>query len=78
MKKEKEEINVRIREYRKSKNLTTTELGKIIGVAPSAITNWESGTRRPNIDMLIRLTEVFDCTADELLGIERRKKEGTE
>ena len=66
---------MRIKEFRKANNLTTIELGKMVGVAPSAVTNWETGARRPNIDMLIRLTEIFDCTADELLGIDRKKPE---
>lgn len=63
----------RIAEKRKEMNMTQKELAMRMGVANSTLNQWETGMRRPNIDMLIRLTEVFGCTADELLGIERKK-----
>lgn len=64
---------MRLKEIRAEKKITTIELGKRLGVVPSTITNWEKGLRKPDVDMLVRLTEVFNCTADELLGIERKK-----
>lgn len=73
---------MKLKEIRERNGMTTRELGKQLGVGGTAITNWETGLRRPNIDMLIRLTEIFGCTADELLGISRagqeRKEESTE
>lgn len=38
------------------------------GVTPVAVTQWESGVRKPNIVMLKRLAMIFDCTADDLLA----------
>ena len=64
---------MRLKEIRTEKRITTIELGKLLGVVPSTITNWEKGFRKPDVDMLVKLTEVFGCTADELLGIERKK-----
>ena len=64
---------MRIQEYRKKNGMTADMLAKKLGVTQAAVTNWEKGARRPNIDMLVKLTEVFGCTADELLGIERKK-----
>ena len=64
---------MRIQEYRKQKGMTAEMLAKKLGVTQAAVTNWEKGARRPNIDMLVKLTEVFGCTADELLGIDRKK-----
>lgn len=66
---------MKLKEIRERNGMTTRELGRQLGVGGTAITNWESGLRRPNIDMLIRLTEIFGCTADELLGIDRKKAE---
>lgn len=64
---------MRIQKYRKQKGMTAEMLAKKLGVTQAAVTNWEKGARRPNIDMLVKLTEVLGCTADELLGIDRRK-----
>lgn len=67
---------MRLRERRESLKISQIELAEKVGVTQNTISQWETGSRRPNIDMLVKLTEVFGCTADELLGIERKKTEG--
>lgn len=64
---------MRLRERRESLKISQIELAEKVGVTQNTISQWETGSRRPNIDMLVKLTEVFGCTADELLGIDRRK-----
>ena len=56
-----------IYEYRLKNNLTQAELAKILGVTPNCITQWESGTRKPNIVKLKKLANILKCTADDLL-----------
>ena len=63
---------------RKQMNLTQKELAQLLGVANSTLNQWETGTRRPSIDMLVRLAEVLGCTPNDLLGIERESGEGGE
>ena len=63
---------MRLREFREKANLTTEKLGALVGVSSSAITNWESGFRKPDIVKLVKLAEIFGCTTDELLGFERQ------
>lgn len=64
---------MRLQEYRKTAGMDQRDLADELGIAVQTVSSWETGARRPNIDMLIRLTEIFGCTADELLGIDRRK-----
>lgn len=64
---------MRLQEYRKTAGMDQRDLANELGIAVQTVSSWETGARRPNIDMLIRLTEIFGCTADELLGIDRRK-----
>lgn len=68
---------MRLQEYRKTAGMDQRDLADELGIAVQTVSSWETGARRPNIDMLIRLTEIFGCTADELLGIDRtgQKKE---
>lgn len=53
--------------YRTRKAMTQAELARLMGVTPNCITQWESGVRRPNVIMLKKLSELLECTADELL-----------
>ena len=67
---------MRLQEYRKTAGMDQRDLADELGIAVQTVSSWETGARRPNIDMLIRLTEIFGCTADELLGIDRSQRDG--
>lgn len=73
---------IRLTEYRKKNGMSQQDIADRLDISGNTVSQWETGARRPNIDMLIRLTEIFGCTADELLGISRagqeRKEESTE
>lgn len=56
-----------LRKYRELRKMTQSELGKKIGVTESAINQYESGVRKPNIILLKKLAVVLGCTTDELL-----------
>lgn len=56
-----------IRKYRKAKNMTQAELARILGVASSTVTQWETGDRKPNIIMLKKLAVILECSTDDLL-----------
>lgn len=58
----------RLREVRKNKGLTQTELGDLIGVGKSAICCYENELRNPTLEALIELMHVFGVSADYLLG----------
>ncbi|EGT4599386.1 XRE family transcriptional regulator [Clostridioides difficile] len=57
----------RLKEIRVQKNLTGEELGKILNVTKVAISNWESGRRFPNQDILISIADYFNISLDFLL-----------
>lgn len=58
----------RLREVRKAKGLTQTELGELIGVGKSAICCYEKETRNPTLEALLEMINVFGVSADYLLG----------
>jgi transcriptional regulator with XRE-family HTH domain len=55
------------------------ELSKVLGDGrerdPSAISRWEIGRTKPDIDELRGLAEVLGCTSDYLIGISHRARE---
>lgn len=59
-------IGFRIKEARKNLGLTQTELGKIIGVTGSSITNYENGTSHPKEPIMYRLIEALKVDANYL------------
>ena len=60
----------RLRELRKEKNLSTTQVGKSIGVSHATISRWENGLVSPPIEHLYSLAIFFGVSSDYLLGIE--------
>ncbi len=60
----------RIRELRKAKNMTMKQLGEVIGVAESTISQYETGKRQPDNESLWKLGEYLGVTVGYLLGVE--------
>jgi len=62
-------FNARLKQLRQKNNLTQGELGNILGLKPTAISNYESERNEPSFDKLIALSKYFDVTCDYLLGV---------
>ena len=52
----------------KSNGIQQKELAKMIGVQPSAISDWKSGRIRPSVEDICKLADIFDVETDYLLG----------
>jgi len=64
----------RIKELRKNKNLTQLELATKLNITDKAVSKWESNLGEPSIDLLLKLSTLFDVSIDYLLtGINREK-----
>ena len=58
----------RLRTAREKRGLSQGELSNRAGLQPSAISHFETGTRKPSFDNLRRLADALDVTTDYLLG----------
>ena len=58
----------RLKELREEKQLGQGALGVLVNVSQAAVAKWEAGDREPTFDMLMRLCDIFDVSADYLLG----------
>ena len=66
-------IGERVRKLRKKRNWTTDDLGKQIGISGKALGSKERGERDFTWDEIIRLSDVFEVTLDELIrGIQSK------
>lgn len=59
----------RLRLCRKQKGMSLKQLADVFGMSHSTLSKYESGTRRPDPDMLIKLAEYFAVSTDYLLGV---------
>jgi transcriptional regulator with XRE-family HTH domain len=58
----------RLRTAREYRGLSQGELAKRANLQPSAISHFETGTRKPSFDNLRLLADTLDVTTDYLLG----------
>lgn len=59
----------KLKSLRREKKLTQKQIADRIGLAISAVSSYESGTRYPSYDVLIKLAQIFHVSTDYLLGM---------
>jgi transcriptional regulator with XRE-family HTH domain len=62
--------NVQIRQFRKARGQTQSELGRLIGVPQSTISRWEKGINLPGAEHAAKLAELMDLPVYDLLGFD--------
>lgn len=61
----------RLRQYRRSKNLTQQELADRLGVSNKTVSRWESEGGYPDVPLLVPLARALGVTVDDLLDGEK-------
>jgi transcriptional regulator with XRE-family HTH domain len=61
-------VKVRLAEQRERRGLTQAELGTRSGIAPGAVSHFETGQRLPSLESMVRLADALACSVDSLLG----------
>ena len=56
-----------IRGERSRQDMTQEQLAEAVGVSPSAVRSWESGTTKPGPHQLMKMSDLFGCSIDYLL-----------
>ena len=56
-----------IKAHREQKHMTQLELARNVEVTQSTISQYETGAREPSLVILKKLSELFNCTIDELV-----------
>lgn len=63
----------RIAYYRKLAGLTQSALAEKINYSDKAISKWERGESLPDVFVIMRLSELFEITPNELLGVKENQ-----
>ncbi|MBQ8028670.1 MAG: helix-turn-helix transcriptional regulator [Clostridia bacterium] len=67
-------VGKKIQKYRKSLGLSQEELGQKLLVSRQTISLWEKDQTVPTIDNLMRLSEIFEISVDEILHSESKEQ----
>lgn len=62
------EIGENIKKLRKAKRMTQKEVANQLNVTPQTISKWERNISYPDLDMLVKLSQLFHISTDALLG----------
>ena len=69
------DLSKKLKMLRESHNITQDELASKLKLSRSAITNYESGIRTPDVTILNELCKLYNITLDSLFDEETEVKE---
>ncbi|OOV78857.1 helix-turn-helix transcriptional regulator [Mammaliicoccus fleurettii] len=67
-------LNKNLKKYRNLKKLSQEDIAKKLDISRPAYTGYETGRRKPSLDMLYKIADILDVSIDDLSGV---KKEST-
>ena len=65
-------ISKTLKRLRNEKNITQDELAQQLYISRQSVSSWENDRTQPSIDMLIKLSEIFDVSIEELIYGQKR------
>ena len=65
----------KLKELRKSKNVSQEKLAEYLGVSFQAVSRWENGLSYPDIELLPRISALFDVSMDTLFDMDSNSEE---
>ncbi|WP_310883713.1 helix-turn-helix domain-containing protein [Priestia megaterium] len=65
------ELGEQLQRLREEKNLSREELAQVMNVSRQAVYKWENNKGHPDIENLIKLSDLYNVTIDELIEGDR-------
>lgn len=59
---------MKLRELREACGMTQREAAKALHVRPATVCGWEKGVRKPSVDMLPIMADLYGVSIDALYG----------
>lgn len=66
------EIGSKLKELRAAKKMSQKDLANHLNVTPQTISKWELNKSYPDLDTLVKISQYFQVSTDEILGTEKR------
>jgi len=58
-----------LKQLRQKMGLRQDDVARIVGVERSTVANWERGAKQPSLETLVKLSQLFGVSLDELVGV---------
>lgn len=71
------DLGERIYQLRTQKNFSQEALAEALGVSRQSISKWETGSSVPELDKIVKLSEIFEVSLDELITGKEKSAEET-
>lgn len=71
------EFGEKLQSLRKASNLNQEQLADMLNVSRQSVSKWESGATYPEMDKLIAMAKIFNCSMDDLVNNEVKGKDIT-
>lgn len=55
-----------IKEFRKKKNLSQTDIAQLMNIKQNTFSQWETGRSKPGVIQALKLAEILDTTVENL------------
>ena len=68
-------IGERIYKLRTAKNMSQGDLSELLGVSRQSISKWENNSAQPDLDKIVKLSDIFGVTIDEEGNVSEVKSE---
>ena len=59
-----------LKKLRRQKDMTQEQLAEYVNISPQSVSKWETNLTLPDITIIPILANIFDVSADVLLGID--------
>ena len=63
-----------IKALRAARGMTQAQLASLCGVHQTAVSQWEKGRTDPDKNSIVTLSEIFNVSADTIMGLEQRNE----
>ena len=72
-------LEERLKETRQKKGVSQSTVAEHLNISRQSISKWENNSSYPDLDNLVRLSEYYEVTVDDLLkeikGLKKKKEE---
>ncbi|HFK5582201.1 helix-turn-helix transcriptional regulator [Elizabethkingia anophelis] len=61
-------LNTKLRKLRNSRKLSQVELAEALQISQTAYNKWESGSTKPSLDNILKLSQFYNIYIEELIN----------
>ena len=61
-------LGERLKKLREKFGYSQRTIAKLLKISPSVISGYESGEKSPSLEVLIAISDIYNCSTDYLLG----------